>query len=295
MRRGMRGDLYGRPYARRRVWGVHLHRGLGSGLATRVWFGLAFVTVGVLWTLDNLRILDSDRVFEWCPVLLIGLGVSKLLDPLRRHPFAGWVWIAIGSCLLLQHLGYIPWGLHQLWPVLLILLGATIVWRGLRGPSLGGTQGVASNRWPGGNVGGGTAAHTAVDPAHAGDADASGQPNATAAGETFSALAVWSGVERKCTSQTFRGGDFTALMGGGSVDVRIAKPVPGGATVELTAIMGGIEILVPDDWEVVNEIQCIMGGVEDTRAAVPPNRGLVLHLKGFVVMGGVEIRSTRNE
>jgi hypothetical protein len=294
MLRNLRQDLRD-PYVRRRVWGVHLHSGFGSGLATRLWFGLAVVAVGVLWTLDNLRLVDSDRIVRWWPVLLIGFGVSRLFDHGRRRPLAAWFWIAIGSVLLLQHLGYIPWGLHEFWPVVLILVGASIVWRGVRGPSAGVVLGASASGWPAGGVAGSGVAPSAAGADPGAGPEASRTTGETTPGETFSALAIWSGVERKCTSQTFRGGDFTALMGGGVVDVRVAKPVPGGAVVELTAIMGGIEVLVPEDWEVINEIHCVMGGVEDTRAATPPNPGLVLHLRGIVMMGGVEIRSTRHK
>ncbi len=286
----LRGSSAERRFKRRGIWGGGLQTRPGSGLATRIWFGIAFVTVGVLWTLDNLRILDSDRAFEWWPVLLIGFGVSKLLDRRAHRSSAGWLWIAIGSVLLLQHLGYIPWGLHELWPVVLILIGAGIVWRGFHGPGTNGGHRGTTDAWPG--IGAPASGSAATDAG--GDAGAGRDASTASAGETFSAVAIWSGVERMCTSQSFRGGDFTAIMGGGTVDVRGAKPVPGGATIDLTVLMGGVEILVPDDWAVVNEIQCIMGGVEEIRTAAPPAPGLVLHVRGIVLMGGVEIRNARD-
>jgi len=257
----------------------------------RVWLGALFVALGVLWLLDNMRLVDSERILEWWPVLLIAFGAVKLMDPVRRRPFGGWLFIIAGAWILAHNLGYVGWGVWELWPLILIALGARIVWRGVHGHETPhhrhglrmGPLGPRSAAGTGPSVAGA-----------AGAPDAAGTSTSSVPGtdtETFSGFAVWSGVDRKCTSQAFRGGDFTALMGGGSVDLRAAKPVPGGAVVDLTVVMGGVEVVVPDDWQVVNEIQCVMGGVEDSRTPAAPTTDRVLYLKGFVLMGGVEIRN----
>jgi hypothetical protein len=49
----------------------------------------------------------------------------------------------------------------------------------------------------------------------------------------LSTFAFWSGVDRKISSQEFRGGDVTAIMGGAKLDFSQAKPVPGGAVIDL--------------------------------------------------------------
>ena len=53
---------------------------------------------------------------------------------------------------------------------------------------------------------------------------------------------------------------------------------------------GGIEITVPPDWAVDNHIVPIMGGVVDksTGTQAATHR---LHLRGVVLMGGVEIKT----
>jgi hypothetical protein len=109
--------------------------------------------------------------------------------------------------------------------------------------------------------------------------------------DTFSGFAMWSGVDRKPTSQAFRGGDFTAIMGGGEIDLRGAKPVPGGCVIEVFLMMGGLDIYVPPHWTVVNELFALMGGIEDSRKSVPPDSSDVLILKGIAIMGGVEIQN----
>jgi hypothetical protein len=47
---------------------------------------------------------------------------------------------------------------------------------------------------------------------------------------------------------------------------------------------------VPPDWEVVNEISALLGGVDDKSAHTPPFRHRLV-LRGIVVMGGVEVKS----
>ena len=41
--------------------------------------GLIFMTIGVMYLLDNMNLLEGDVFRRWWPVLLIIAGVSKLL------------------------------------------------------------------------------------------------------------------------------------------------------------------------------------------------------------------------
>jgi hypothetical protein len=236
----------------------------------RLWLGAAILLLGILWTLDNLDILESEPILGWWPLVLVAVGVIKLIGwdgPAR--PIAGSIWLGIGLLLLSQTQRLVPWRFWDLWPVFLIGFGGVIVWRALHGPRIGARRAAAA---PGGISEEGTVT---------GPTDA----------ELVSAVAVWAGVDRKNTSQSFRGGDFTAWMGGGDIDLRSARTAPEGAAIEVFVLMGGVDIRVPEDWHVVNEIFAFMGGVEDSRKSIPPAGSNVLYLKGAVVMGGVEIKN----
>jgi hypothetical protein len=243
---------------------------LRHSCVARLWFGVILLGLGVLWTLDNMNLVESEPILDWWPLVLVGVGLAKLSGwGMVRRPTAGLIFVAAGLLLLAHSLGYLGWGVWQLYPMVLILIGGAIVWRSLRGPR--------SGRWE--NVRHGLAS---------GESQSGGPPEA----ETFSCVAVWAGIDRKNTSAAFRGGDFTAIMGGGDVDLRAATPVPGGAVVEVFLLMGGLEIVVPENWQVVNEISAVMGGIEDARKSIqPPDGDKVLFLRGFVMMGGVEIRN----
>jgi predicted membrane protein len=52
-------------------------------------------------------------------------------------------------------------------------------------------------------------------------------------------------------------------MGGIELDLRQAGTENGTAVIDVFVLWGGIEITVPPDWAVSNEITPIMGGAED--------------------------------
>jgi hypothetical protein len=61
--------------------------------------------------------------------------------------------------------------------------------------------------------------------------------------------------------------------------------------IQVFAVMGGLELRVPEDWVVENKIVAFLGGADDrTRRRVTPSTQRLI-LRGFVMMGGVEIRN----
>ena len=106
---------------------------------------------------------------------------------------------------------------------------------------------------------------------------------------TFSSYAFLSGVETRNNSASFRGGSASAVMGGAKLDFRDAVMEGDQATVDISAIMGGVELYVPRTWEVVNHIVPILGGVNDHTNQRDAKKRLIV--EGTVLMGGLEIRN----
>jgi predicted membrane protein len=77
------------------------------------------------------------------------------------------------------------------------------------------------------------------------------------------ATVILVGLNRKCPSQQFRGGDLTAIMGGGKIDLRDAQIQGGEAVLDIFTLMGGLEILVPPSWIVEPRFTPILGGFSD--------------------------------
>jgi len=220
----------------------------------RLVMGLIVIALGAVFTLDNLGVLDAGEVLAWWPVVLIAYGLARVTGVFcQRRTALGAVFTLAGGWFLLHNLGYVHFGLSDLWPLALVLLGASMVSRAMNRTREGrGGEDVSS---------------------------------------TLSAFALWSGTGRKVVAQDFRGGDVTAIMGGHDIDLRGAGIAGDAAVIDLFVIWGGVEIKVPPDWKVSCEALPIMGGVDDrSKAPAGEARGHLV-LKGLIVMGGVEIKN----
>ncbi len=230
-------------------------------LTGRLIFGFVVIALGVLFTLDNLGLLQADEILRWWPAMLLVYGLSRLTGlNCRQSTMPGIIFTLAGALLLLHEFDLIqvdPW---DFWPVLLVVVGGSMVAGAMR---------------------------------RARGADAPVAPGVPGAetDSTFSTFVMWSGIERKVGSLDFRGGDATAIMGGAEIDLRQAKMPGGRAVVDVTVVWGGVELFVPADWQVTVEALPLMAGIEDaTRAPAGETRGHLV-VKGVVLMGGVEIKN----
>lgn len=243
---------------------------LARRLTPRLIFGLAVMIVGALLTLDNLGLLEARTFLRFWPLAPIAVGLVKLSRPHEAGDrSAGFFWLGLGGLFLLSSLGVLQ--IRRLWPLVLLFVGASMVRRALTG--------VGEEK---------TRVATAVVEWSTSDAAA---PAAKMTGDAFmSCFALMGGVTRGTNSQDFRGGDVTAVMGGCEIDLRRARIGGEEAVIDTFALWGGIEIYVPEDWEVVNRGFALMGGFEDStkRPAEPKGRLIVT---GFALMGGVEVKN----
>ena len=189
--------------------------------------GLLIIAVGVLFTLDNLGLIEARRTCGIWPVGLIGDRTMKLWAGGRGATFRFAV-LPRRRWLLLQSMSIVTISLWSLWPVLLILAGGSMIWRGINGPAC--ERGLRD-----------TDSHS-----------------------TISAMAVLGGVNRGNNSRTFRGGDLTAVMGGCQIDLRSAA-IEGEAVIDVFAMWGGIEIKVPENWSVSGRVTPVPRAATRTR------------------------------
>lgn len=223
--------------------------------AVQVVIGLIVVTIGVLFTLDNLHIVHANDYLRFWPAAFIAVGIAQFTQartPGRR--FTGILWMLLGAVLIANRLGYLTVRIWALWPLLLVVVGGRIFLQAFYRP---GTQDLSP------------------------DADAA-----------VSMVAVLGGNHRRIVSTAFQRAEVTAFMGGGKLDLRDATMAPGGAVIDVFAVMGGFEILVPPTWIVDVEGTPFMGGFDDkTQLSGAPGSGPHLKIRGFVMMGGVDIKN----
>jgi len=102
------------------------------------------------------------------------------------------------------------------------------------------------------------------------------------------ALIFW-GVDKRMDSKAFKGGDISAIFGGGKLDLRDAKVHKDGAKLTINAIFGGVEVLVPKDCKIVTSGTGVMGGWE-SKIASREAKSPVLEITGTAIFGGVEVK-----
>ncbi|HJQ39282.1 MAG TPA: DUF5668 domain-containing protein [Thermoanaerobaculia bacterium] len=223
----------------------------GFRITPRLIIGLAIFAFGILWMLDNLNYVDASHFTRWWPIVLVLIGLSKLTD--RRTPkFGPIVLIVIGGSLLLSRLTHFRFDLGDLIPLGIAVLGVKLV-----------LDAVGRRRAP------------------AGTSD----PNSV-----VHSFAMMAGVHHQNTSQSFRGGDVNAIMGGVELDLRGAQMKDGEeAVLDTFAMWGGIEITVPEHWRVAGEVMPLMGGFENK--ARSNSSGPLLTIRGTALMGAVEVKN----
>jgi len=100
--------------------------------------------------------------------------------------------------------------------------------------------------------------------------------------------AVLSSPRIVSTNRDFTGARIAAFMGGCDLDLTQADIVNGPAVIECFAMMGAIEITVPDDWEVIGEVVPVMAGFEIKAAPATPRKQLIV--RGTALMAGIEVK-----
>jgi predicted membrane protein len=226
-------------------------------MSFQLFLGLFIIILGVLYTLENLGIVYAHDYLRFWPVLLILYGATRVIQcETTRQKGWGIFWIIVGSFMVLDRLDLVYFSVWDLWPLVLVLLGISLIWK----PS-GRTM-----RW-------------------------SGVVSVGESSNTINALALMGGFKRANDSQDFQGGEATAIMGGCEIDLRKASIQQGEAVMNLFSVMGGIEIWVPEDWKVVLQGVPILGGFEDKTHPTSAESNKRLVVRGYAVMGSVEIKN----
>jgi predicted membrane protein len=227
------------------------NRGRRRGLGA-AFIGIGVLAMGVVLLLDNLGIMDSENVIDFWPMLLVLVGISHFLRPKgSRRYVAGSIFIFAGAIIQLSNLGVITYDIFDLWPVILVIVGLSLILKPFR------RRGVTLDKDSG----------------------------------VFEATAILGGASRRLSAANFQGGDALAIMGGCDIDLRDCGSEGGPAEIDTFAFWGGIEIKVPEDWEVQVKGFAILGGYGDKTRTIEGDGRKVLVITGTAIMGGVEIKN----
>ncbi len=220
----------------------------------RIIFGLAILILGVLLLLRSIDPDLGETAWDFWPVVLILLGTVLLFQPEGSRQ------PLLGSALLIIGL-------------LLILNNFEVI--RLRGRDI----------WPVILILLGISILAR---------NFRGRGKQVAGSDYFDLSLLLGGGKFKYDSKNFRGGKITTIMGGGEIDLYDAIPVQPEAVIDVMTIMGGVEIRVPSNWQVVMQGSPILGGMDNKTVAstgTATEQRPRLIVKGTAIMGGVEVKN----
>lgn len=108
---------------------------------------------------------------------------------------------------------------------------------------------------------------------------------------TGQVIAVMGGEERRGRWRPGRPLRLLALMGGVVADLREAETHDGVYDVDAYAVMGGVELVVPENANVDLAGFAIMGGRNNKVPPTATSDGPLVRVNGYALMGGVTIRT----
>ena len=241
------------------------HRGpagnTGCSVARRAVFGILLIGGGLVWLGANLGYIPEivkEYVISW-QALLIAFGLINMVGKKSNFWFS-LVMIFTGSLFLFAKYNELPVDIGLIfWPVVLVFAGLAVL------SKVGNVQ-----RW-----------RKRVKK-HTLGADFLDDTN------------IFGGSKFNVTTKNFKGGQTTNIFGGSEIDFTHAELQDGETELEISCVFGGVKFIFPADWDVVIDVDGILGGVADKRQIVTDkyiDYSKRLIIKGHCVFGGGEIES----
>ncbi|ASB49831.1 LiaI-LiaF-like domain-containing protein [Alkalitalea saponilacus] len=219
-------------------------------------FGLVVLLAGLVLLGGNLGLIPEhvyNVIMRW-PMILVAISLISFIN---RDWLAGLILLTIGSYFMMPHLvdDFSMREIWKYWPVLLIIIGVAIL-RGKRKKN-------APLHY-----------HSNND-------------------DYIEEITIFGGNVTRIDSKNLKGGEITSIFGGSEINLIDAELSDDGATIEMTAIFGGVKLIVPRQWNIKIEVTSILGGFTDKR--VPGGEGVdtskILVIKGETIFGGGELVS----
>jgi len=227
-------------------------------------YGVAITLVGAALTLASFGLTDTGAVLRFWPAALIvagGVGVARAIDGPGR--VWSWFWVLIGTWLLARTAGRSQvefWDL--VWPMALVGLGVKL-W-------------IDARRRP----------ESTPPPPRA--------PLGSSASHLTSILA---GSTRVVQEPVFPGASMTTVLGNCTLDLHHSGPPAGGeAVIEVFALLGAHDIIVPEGWTVVSEVTSVGANVDDQRSSfagrtvIPGDTRPRVIIRGVLILSGMTIK-----
>lgn len=224
----------------------------------RIVGGLLLVFAGTVWLAKVMGFPVPEWFFGF-PSILILIGLYLIGKNGVQRP-GGPILLALGVLFFIERANPDLHIRHIIWPVAIITAGLMMLLKPWRRPNK---------------------RHRAQEGIH------HGVDESTL--DYLSVHAMFGGAKKRMVSSHFRGGEVNCFFGGAKVDLSQAD-FQGNVSLEVNSVFGGIEIIVPDNWRIQNDVTAVLGGVNDRRPFAAGDSGKVLRIHGSAVFGGVEVK-----
>jgi len=222
--------------------------------ASSIIWGIVLIAIGAIFALNAMNITDIDLFFDgwWTLFIIVPCAVGLFTE---REKLGNIIGIAVGVFLLLCCQDILSFSL--LWkllvPVIIVVIGLKMVLSGIFGGK----------------------AHEML---------AKQKEDGKAPKNAF---AAFSGSDLKLDGELFEGAELTAIFGGVECDLRGAV-IEGDCAIKVTAIFGGIDLLVPNGVNVKVNSTSLFGGVSNKTAA--HKDAPTIYVSGICMFGGVDVK-----
>jgi predicted membrane protein len=228
-------------------------------LKRKAYLGILFILFGISMLLQQLGLWDSgDLISTWWPMILIAIGLTKLTSK-SGSKTSGVILTLIGLFFQMKELNLITVSIAEIfWPVIIIAIGISIL---IPRKTFNSDYKVFSKEIN---------------------------------DEVIDKFSLFSAIKARNISGNFRGGSLVTIFGGIDLDLRDSIISKDGAKLEVTAVFGGMNIIVPSEWRVVVKGVPIFGGCSNkTHSNNSANENApVLVINYFAAFGGLDVRNS---
>lgn len=223
---------------------------------SKILWGIALVTVGVIFALNAFGITDIELFFDgwWTLFIIVPCFIGIFSE---REKTGNIIGLVIGVFLLLCCQNVL--GFDMLWklavPAIIVIIGLKLILGAVFGDKA--IKLLESSKQSGENIKIG--------------------------------CATFSGQDLNFDGEEFSGAELTAVFGGVKCDLRNAV-INKDCAITATSVFGGITIFVPDYVNVKVNSNSIFGGVSDKNHRPTVQGAVTVYINATCMFGGVEIK-----
>lgn len=225
--------------------------------STAILWGIIFIVLGLVFGLNALGITDIDIFFDgwWTLFIIIPCAIGLVNEKEKTGNLIG---VIVGVVLLLACQDVLRFDIIRklILPVILVAIGLSVIFKNVLGSKTRKEIKIIIDK------------------------------NKTGKEEYCS---TFSSQNLNFDGQSFSGTGVSAVFGGIKVDLTGAV-ITGDVVINASAVFGGVDIIVPLEYNVKVESNSIFGGVSTKRSTKPVDGAPTVYVNATCVFGGVDIK-----